>query len=37
MAGGDPTCEAIKEELRDFSFRVGDRMEYQQTGTCSSS
>ncbi|XP_020176589.2 E3 ubiquitin-protein ligase WAV3-like [Aegilops tauschii subsp. strangulata] len=28
----DPTCEAIKEELRDLSARVGDRREYQQTG-----
>ncbi|KAM3258654.1 hypothetical protein ACQJBY_050436 [Aegilops geniculata] len=32
MAGDDPTCEAIKEELRDLSARVGDRREYQQTG-----
>ncbi|KAF7060598.1 hypothetical protein CFC21_067382 [Triticum aestivum] len=31
-AGDDPTCEAIKEELRDLSARVGDRREYQQTG-----
>ncbi|CAL4924989.1 unnamed protein product [Urochloa decumbens] len=31
-AGDDPTCEAIKEELRDLSARVGDRHEYQQTG-----
>jgi hypothetical protein len=31
-AGNDPTCEAIKEELRDLSARVGDRAEYQQTG-----
>ncbi|CAD6246891.1 unnamed protein product [Miscanthus lutarioriparius] len=30
--GDDPTCEAIKEELRDLSARVGDRAEYQQTG-----
>jgi uncharacterized protein YegL len=32
VAGDDPTCEAIKVELRDLSARVGDRMEYQQTG-----
>ncbi|KAI4988841.1 hypothetical protein ZWY2020_036158 [Hordeum vulgare] len=32
MAGDDPTCEAIKEELRDLSARVGDRREYQRTG-----
>lgn len=31
-AAGDPTCEALKEELRDLSSRVGDRQEYQQTG-----
>ncbi|OEL14799.1 hypothetical protein BAE44_0024182 [Dichanthelium oligosanthes] len=31
-AGDDPTCEALKEELRDLSARVGDRQEYQQTG-----
>ncbi|CAN6217804.1 unnamed protein product [Urochloa humidicola] len=31
-AGDDPTCEAIKEELRDLSARVGDRREYQETG-----
>ncbi|CAD6216610.1 unnamed protein product [Miscanthus lutarioriparius] len=31
-AGDDPTCEAIKEELRDLSARVGDRAEYQKTG-----
>ncbi|CAN6299398.1 unnamed protein product [Urochloa humidicola] len=31
-AGDDPTCEAIKEELRDLGTRVGDRREYQQTG-----
>jgi hypothetical protein len=31
-APGDPTCEAIKEELRDLSARVGDRAEYQKTG-----
>ncbi|CAL4941880.1 unnamed protein product [Urochloa decumbens] len=31
-AGDDPTCEAIKEELRDLSARVGDRDEYNQTG-----
>ncbi|CAO2169111.1 unnamed protein product [Urochloa humidicola] len=31
-AGDDPTCEVIKEELRDLSARVGDRHEYQQTG-----
>jgi len=31
-AGDDPTCEAIKEELRDLSERVGDRREYQQSG-----
>jgi hypothetical protein len=29
---GDPTCEAIKEGLRDLSARVGDQREYQQTG-----
>ncbi|CAN6318437.1 unnamed protein product [Urochloa humidicola] len=32
VAGDDPTCEAIKEELRDLSARVGDQREYQQTG-----
>ncbi|KAF8720557.1 hypothetical protein HU200_023813 [Digitaria exilis] len=31
-AGDDPACEALKEELRDLSARVGDRQEYQQTG-----
>ncbi|KAJ1271187.1 hypothetical protein BS78_06G109800 [Paspalum vaginatum] len=31
-AAGDPTCEALKKELRDLSARVGDRQEYQQTG-----
>ncbi|RLN39782.1 hypothetical protein C2845_PM01G42140 [Panicum miliaceum] len=31
-AGDDPTCEAIKEELRNLSERVGDRPEYQQSG-----
>ncbi|CAN6288177.1 unnamed protein product [Urochloa humidicola] len=31
-AGDDPTCEAIKEELRDLSARVGDSREYNQTG-----
>ena len=31
-AGDDPTCEAIKEELRDLSARVGDRAEYEKTG-----
>ncbi|CAL4924987.1 unnamed protein product [Urochloa decumbens] len=31
-AGDDPTCEAIKEELRDLSARVGNRHEYNQTG-----
>ncbi|CAL5078139.1 unnamed protein product [Urochloa decumbens] len=30
--GDDPTCEAIKEELRDLSAGVGDRHEYQKTG-----
>ncbi|KAG2549026.1 hypothetical protein PVAP13_9KG290300 [Panicum virgatum] len=34
-AGDDPTCEAIKEELRDLSERVGDRREYQQSGRAS--
>ncbi|KQK03828.1 hypothetical protein BRADI_2g10056v3 [Brachypodium distachyon] len=28
----DPACEALKEELRDLSARVGDRHEYRQTG-----
>ncbi|KAI5010989.1 hypothetical protein ZWY2020_013126 [Hordeum vulgare] len=31
-AAGDPTCEAIKEELRDLSSRVGNLREYQKTG-----
>ncbi|CAN6323955.1 unnamed protein product [Urochloa humidicola] len=31
-AGDDPTCEAIKKELRDLSARVGDSREYNQTG-----
>ncbi|CAL4941878.1 unnamed protein product [Urochloa decumbens] len=31
-AGDDPTCEAIKEELRDLSVRVGNQHEYNQTG-----
>ncbi|RLN04208.1 inter-alpha-trypsin inhibitor heavy chain H1-like [Panicum miliaceum] len=30
--GDDPTCEALKEELRDLSARVGDPREYKQTG-----
>ncbi|CAN6286441.1 unnamed protein product [Urochloa humidicola] len=35
VAGDDPTCEAIKEELRELSARVGDRREYKKTGhTC---
>jgi hypothetical protein len=29
---GRPDCQAIKEELRDFSFRVGDRMELLADG-----
>ncbi|CAL4919678.1 unnamed protein product [Urochloa decumbens] len=32
VAGDEPTCEAIKEELRELSARVGDRREYQKTG-----
>ncbi|CAL4927964.1 unnamed protein product [Urochloa decumbens] len=32
VASDDPTCEAIKEELRELSARVGDRREYQKTG-----
>jgi hypothetical protein len=32
VAGDDPTCEALKEELRDLSARVGDPQEYQRSG-----
>ncbi|XBI58606.1 hypothetical protein VPH35_039817 [Triticum aestivum] len=31
-AAGDPTCEAIKEELRDLSACVGSLREYRKTG-----
>jgi hypothetical protein len=32
VAGDDPTCEALKEELRDLGARVGDPQEYQRSG-----
>ncbi|KAL6643127.1 hypothetical protein ACP70R_021308 [Stipagrostis hirtigluma subsp. patula] len=32
MAGGDPTCAALEEELRDLRARVASKREYEQTG-----